>query len=505
MATLSREFGDFQTPIELCRQVVALFEGCSFDRILEPTCGAGSFLEASGGEWPDAERIGIEIQEPYLSDARSTGAEVLHASLFDIDLSADLPWKTPGGSLIAIGNPPWVTNAELGSLGSINLPKKSNVKGLKGLDAMTGASNFDITEFMLIKLIVELMPQQPVVAMLAKTQVARNVFEFCQANDLAVGEFEIFTIDAKKWFGAAVDACLFKFSVGSNGGRQCAVRVGLSRDTAPLLLGYNERGQLVTDLAAYEEVRDIDGRCPLEWRQGLKHDASAVMELIDVDGVLQTKAGEPVSIEEEFVFPLLKCTDLHRDRLRPSRAVVVPQKAFGEDTEARRHDAPALWAYLEANSEVLDGRKSSIYTGRPRFSVFGLGPYSFAPWKVAVSGFHSEPHFRLIGPNGGRPVFFDDTCYLLPFADEASACIAFSVLTSPVVSRFLSATKYPGAKRPITKKLLQRIDLRAAVELTDRRLLLETAQAKLTSDRLLGESDLDRFAGEGEAQGALAL
>ncbi|MEM7093694.1 MAG: SAM-dependent methyltransferase [Actinomycetota bacterium] len=502
---MSREFGDFQTPIELCRQVVALFEGCSFERVLEPTCGAGSFLEASHEAWPRAERIGIEIQQPYLEEARRTGAEVLHASLFDINLSSDLPWTTANGRLIAIGNPPWVTNAELGALGSINLPKKSNVKGLKGLDAITGASNFDITEYMLIKLIVELMSERPVVAMLCKTQVARNVFEYCRAHDLPVGDFEIFTIDAKKWFDAAVDACLFKFSVGSDAGAECAVRVGLSREHAPLLLGYNGRGQLVTDLAAYEEVSEVDGLCPLEWRQGLKHDASAVMELVTADGSLQTKSGEIVSVEEEFVFPLLKCTDLHRDRLSPRRAVVVPQKAFGEETKARRNDAPALWDYLEANADALDGRKSSIYKGKPRFSVFGLGPYSFAPWKVAVSGLHADPNFRLVGPYEGRPVFFDDTCYLLPFEDEASACIAFSILTSPVVSRFLSATKYPGAKRPITKKLLQRIDLRAAIELSDRRLLLETAQRQVTNDRLLRDSDLDLFAREDDAQGVLAL
>lgn len=50
-----------------------------------------------------------------------------------------------------------------------------------------------------------------------------------------------------------------------------------------------------------------------------------------------------------------------------------------------------------------------IYRGKPRFSVFGVGDYTFAPWKVAVSGFYQVPRFVKVGPMGGKPVVFDDT------------------------------------------------------------------------------------------------
>ena len=35
--------------------------------------------------------------------------------------------------------------------------------------------------------------------------------------------------------------------------------------------------------------------------------------------------------------------------------------------------------------KILDNRKSSIYNKRPRFSIFGIGDYSFSKWKVAIS------------------------------------------------------------------------------------------------------------------------
>ena len=63
--------------------------------------------------------------------------------LFDLDLKRDLRWREQG-PLLVIGNPPWVTNSELGTLASPNRPPRRNIKGLRGLEARTGASNFDV-------------------------------------------------------------------------------------------------------------------------------------------------------------------------------------------------------------------------------------------------------------------------------------------------------------------------------------------------------------------------
>ena len=52
--------------------------------------------------------------------------------------------------ILVIGNPPWVTNSAVGALGGSNLPVKSNFQRLNGLDAITGKSNFDISEWMLL-------------------------------------------------------------------------------------------------------------------------------------------------------------------------------------------------------------------------------------------------------------------------------------------------------------------------------------------------------------------
>jgi hypothetical protein len=110
---------------------------------------------------------------------------------------------------------------------------------------------------------------------------------------------------------------------------------------------------------------------------------------------------------------------------------------------------------------LLDARKSSIYDKQPSFAVFGVGSYSFAPWKVAVSGLYKRATFTVVGPHQGRPVVLDDTCYFLPFDDERSARRAALALRSELASDFLAARIFWDAKRPITKGILQALDLRA--------------------------------------------
>ena len=62
----------------------------------------------------------------------------------------------------------------------------------------------------------------------------------------------------------------------------------------------------------------------------------------------------------------------------------------------------------------LDRRASAVYRNQPRFSIFGVGPYTFCKWKVMVSGFYKSWRFVAVGPVENRPVLCDDTCYFLP-------------------------------------------------------------------------------------------
>jgi hypothetical protein len=476
----NNEYGDFQTPRELAAKVLKITEDrAAWGRVLEPTCGIGNFLqEAAFLVEKGAHAVGIEVQSDYVQSARKSSADILLADIFSMDLGRDLVWNKPGPMLV-VGNPPWVTNSQLTVLGSENRPERVNLKNLNGYDAMTGSSNFDIAEYIWLKLISELRDHAPTISLLCKTQVARNVIEYCAQLKLPISGAMLHLIDAKKWFNVAVDAALFTLQVNNGvSSYACELYESLDSKTPQRSFGVVD-GKMVADIDAYVNGRAVEGACQIEWRQGMKHDAAAVMELKHTENGAVTSSGRLVEVEEDYLYPLLKCTDVFRDRLGLSKWVVVPQKAFGEETGGLARRAPLLWKYLNSNAEALDGRKSSIYRNRPRFSVFGLGGYSFAPYKIAISGLHKMASFRLVGPIEGRPVFFDDTCYILPFDEPIEAAIVLSLLTAPPVQNLLRSLIFFDSKRPITKKLLQRIDLVSAAKLTEESVIVEAVESAL--------------------------
>jgi hypothetical protein len=430
-------------------------------RVLEPTCGTGGFLQAASVVSPGSERIGVEVQATHARRASQWGT-VLRQDIFSLRPDQQIQWRSDG-PLCVVGNPPWVTSAELGRLNSGNLPVKENFKGAKGLDAVLGGANFDVCEYIILKLIDAYRDQRFALGMLCKTHVARNVMSHAAAARWPMASSAVYRIDAKKWFDAGVDACWFTVEVDSRRRADYTTPVYddlFAPDARPSSRFGTVDGRLVSDIDRYRNVRRADGHCPYEWRSGLKHDASSVFELVATPEPA-TRAGRRLDLEPEYVYPFLKSTDVFRDKHRVlSKWVIVPQRSFGDDTAQLRYRAPKLWLYLLDNSLILDGRKSSIYRHRPRFSVFGHGPYTYAPYKVTVSGLHKEPVFRLVAPIERRPVVLDDTCYFLPFTDPAEALVVTAMLNSEQCRDLIESLVFWDSKRPITKKLLARIDLR---------------------------------------------
>ncbi|HUG92139.1 MAG TPA: hypothetical protein VML55_14965, partial [Planctomycetaceae bacterium] len=124
-----------------------------------------------------------------------------------------------------------------------------------------------------------------------------------------------------------------------------------------------------------------------------------------------------------------------------------------------RQSAPKTWAYLERHADALDRRASSIYRNRPRFAMFGIGEYTFAPWKVAISGLHKKLAFAVVGPQAGKPVVLDDTCAFLPCGSADEAEFVRELLGAQDTQAFYSSQVFWDAKRPITTEILNQLDL----------------------------------------------
>jgi hypothetical protein len=460
------EFGDFQTPpaLALAATRVLCRLGIKPRSILEPTCGRGAFIAAAVASFPDAESvIGIDINRGYLASdmaANRHNVELRHGNFFTVD------WATVvtnvGDPWLIIGNPPWVTNSNLGVIESDNLPAKSNFHGRQGIEAITGKSNFDISEWMILRYLDWLKGKVGAIAVLCKTAVARKILLHVWKKGGSLRSARIYEIDALEHFKAAVDACFFVLEIDSKAQTlSCDIFDTLEANTCSRTIGFLD-GQIISDVTAFNKYRNLLGpEDRYVWRSGIKHDCSKVMELTNTTSErYQNGLGETVSLEDVILFPMLKSSDIGNGRIHCRRVMVVTQQRVGDDTSYIRIKAPETWNYLKRHAALLHKRASAIYKNKPPFSVFGVGPYSFAPWKIAVSGFYKKLCFVKVGPVRGRPVVFDDTIYFLPCWSEEEACFIEALLCSEPAQGFLHSMIHWDEKRPITVEILSRLSIR---------------------------------------------
>ncbi len=489
-------FGDFQTPIDLAREVCSAVArtGLRPRSILEPTCGTGSLLLAALDEFPSARAaVGLDINQQYVREARDalTGSpnrskvRLLAANFFDTAWEKIL--RSLPDPLLVIGNLPWVTSAVLGSLGSRNLPTKSNFQKHRGLDAITGKSNFDISEWMMLRILDWLSGRQATLALLCKTAVARKVLAHAWRAHAPLASSATYIIPAFLHFGAAVDACLLvcAFVPGAHSS-DCAVYEALASRAPASRIGLRNN-QLIANIELYERWKHLEGRERRKWRSGIKHDCAQVLELTKEDSHYRNRAGEIVDIEDTYVYPMLKSSDLANGKVAcPRRWMLVPQRSIGESTASIKHVAPKTWAYLTRNKALFARRASSIYEGRPPFSIFGVGEYSFSPWKVAISGFYKHLSFKVVGPFVSRPVVLDDTSYFLPCKTRHEAEYLAGLLNSETARGFYEAFVFWDSKRPVTVDLLRRLDLLALASALGR----ASFAARLFSDGKATQAEL---------------
>ncbi len=456
----ARQRGDFQTPAALARKVWATIDVTQFDVIIEPTFGLGSFLVTIPGH-ARAKVVGWEIHGEYQQAAAAAlqghagtfhllHGDVLNAVSADIDAPRD-------SSLLVIGNPPWVTNSEQGSLGGRNTGRKHNLKNLAGLDALTGKSNFDLAEAIILHLIGITRRYRLVqFALLAKFTVLRNIMQLL-GHTTGIGDFEYQKIDAARYFGAGVDAGLIKFRLGEQIRTRgtCAIyqdvgggkigEIGLQGD------------QLVYDLESYRRNAFMArvGPAHYVWRQGVKHDMTNVLELCESAGRLLNRHGEVVEIEPEVLYQLYKSSDIYHHR--KSRFVVpVYQRDLQDSLGDLEEKYPKLYAYLKRHEAEFRARKSSIYKKRHPFSMFGVGAYTHSIYKVAIGALYPDPVFRLLEPSP-RPAVLDDTGYMLATNDRDEAIYLLALLNLDSTREYLCSVSYAGDKRRFSKDVLAKV------------------------------------------------
>lgn len=469
-----REYGDFQTPENLTDQICNFLKiGIEPKVMVEPTFGKGSFIISALKNLTCLKYIfGVEIHEKYVWHSKFRILEyfvenaisnkpsifLFNADVFNFDWS--VIYNTCQESLLVLGNPPWITNSELSLLNSSNVPRKSNFKKHKGFDAITGKGNFDIGEFVVLTMLNAFSNYPGNMAMLLKNSVIKNLVYDLRKTNYKISKLRSFSFNAKEHFNASVEASLFTCNFNhAQSDLVCSI-YGLSQPKIREKTFGWLNGKFISNIELYKANSKYDGTCPFEWRQGVKHDNSKVFELTKVEDKLYNGFHEQVCVEEERIFGIVKSSDIKGQVINePRKYVLITQTYLGEQTADLANRYPKLFAYLHSKKHLLEKRKSSIYLNKPDFSIFGIGEYSFKPFKVAISGLYKKPSFSLILPENKKPLMLDDTCYFIGFDRLSDAIFSWLLLKDIHILDLLECITFQDAKRPYTKDVLMRIAL----------------------------------------------
>lgn len=469
------EYGDWQTSYEfaclVCRYLIR--QGVNPQVVIEPTCGKGNFIKAAIATFDNLEEIyGVEIYKPYLDELKvytdtlnNVSVHLFNHDVFTFNFNV-IKHKIQRKNILILGNPPWVTNSELSKNNSENIPTKYNYRDARGIEAITGKGNFDIAESICNLLIENFTHREgdTYMALLVKNSVIKNIIQHQHPLGYRISGINQLSFDAKKEFDVSVSASLFSCKVGEGKEDYCSC-YDIYAEKQLNSYGW-VKDCFVSDIEQYNETSQIDGKSQFVWRSGIKHDCSKVMELTPKEDGLYNGLGEVVNIEDNSVYPFIKSSDIGNGFSGKVRKyLVLPHLNLTESSTAMKQRLPIAYAYLERHGNLLDGRKSSIYKKKPRFAVFGLGDYSFKPYKVVISALYKSLKFTLLTPIDNKVVMLDDTCYMLGFDNLAYAKITYSILNSQLVQQFISTISFADAKRVVSTELLMRVDLLKAFEL----------------------------------------
>ncbi|WP_144902658.1 type I restriction endonuclease subunit M [Halobellus captivus] len=199
------------------------------------------------------------------------------------------------------------------------------------------------------------------------------------------------------------------------------------------------------------------GACTYEIRHGVKDDAKAVYAL---DGETIERHG----LESDHIYPYLKSKHVVKYGLFGHDLQLVPQRGVGDDNEAAlRRETPATYAYLERNRDRLLDRGSSWFDDGPFYSLFGLGPYTWADYKVVWCRLGFKPHFAVASTVsdpivGEKPVVPGDHCMFVGTDDEREAHYLCALLNSAPYQRCLRDIS-SGGKSSLSKSTVERLAL----------------------------------------------
>jgi hypothetical protein len=167
-----------------------------------------------------------------------------------------------------------------------------------------------------------------------------------------------------------------------------------------------------------------------------------------------------IEIEPDLLYPLVRPRDVSRWQAETSARILMvqdPKKRRGIDEGEVQSRWPKTWGYLKRFERVLLKRSSQavrhLMEQGPFYSMFAVGDYTFAPWKVVWTRIGGEIAAAVISQNQ----LPQETLTLLPADSVTEAHYACAVVNSTPFQFAAHAYSQVGGKSFGSPHLLENI------------------------------------------------
>jgi adenine-specific DNA-methyltransferase len=386
---------------------------------------------------------------------------------------------------VLVGNPPWLTWDRLAPVvrerWRARYVTELGLLPTRGPDSLLGYANDDLSVPFAWVCLDRYLRRGGHVGLVLKrdhlTGPAGRLFRQLRVGDRRLGLDAVEGFAGLSPFGAQVgaDAAVYRFTADVDAdGSRFPIPIRLWRRREGVSPNFASFEAMVDSLATTETtLRPVDpedpagswvredaerralGECAHEIRHGVKDDAKAVF------GLDRTQSTE---LEPDHVFPYLKSRHIVKYGLFGYDLQLVPMRQAVEDNESQlAENAPRTYEYLCSHRDRLTDRSSTWFDKGPFYTLFGLGPYTWADYKVVWCRLGFNPNFVVVStvedPDlGEKPVVPGDHCMFLATDDGDEAHFLCALLNSAPYQRCLCDVA-SGGKSSLSKSVVSQLSL----------------------------------------------
>jgi len=417
--------GIFFTKPEMVEKILSQIDLNEIKSVIDTAAGSCNFLIPLAEKFPEKQFYGIEKNEFIFRQTKVKTDGLKNLTYLKGDMIFD-HFDIPECDLY-IGNPPFVNLNDMDDDYRLKVIDiwKNEFPTEKGYKLLLGNSRGDLSQLIFhltMKIYLKEKADCAVIlpdSLLFGNEASRAFREFRNFNVRSLWD-----ISDKSAFSYTKRPCFVLF--GQKG--EETVFPVLYRKQKEKIQLHLHKGQLVPQSAI------IHGSNHYQTRQGIN--------TLGANGIYMKN--ELPLWKSELLQPLYRSCDVKRWQAEPSRWILMPyreKKLLTEEYLMKKE--PAVWKYLTKYKKELSDRKSPHLKKKGWYSLFGVGDYTFSPWKVIWNALGARDiNAAVISkgiPNQAMHAY-------ISLNDEKEAHYVCALMNSSPVRKLVAQYSRPGAK-----------------------------------------------------------